>query len=98
MGMGGITISFMEYDRKSVSHKLKIISGQVDGLSKMIDQGQYCVDVLSQSLSIQKALQKIDKQILEEHISGCVVDQMKNGEEAQSVEELVKIYSLYRKN
>lgn len=64
----------------------------------MIDEGKYCVDVLSQSLSIQKALQKIDRQILEEHINGCVVDQMKGGEENKATQELVKIYSLYRKN
>lgn len=88
----------MEYDRKSISHKLKIIAGQIEGLSKMIDKNKYCVDVLTQSLSIQKSLQKIDKQILEEHIHGCVVDQIKNGEEEKSTDELVKIYALYRKS
>lgn len=88
----------MSYDRKSVSHKLKIIAGQIEGLSKMIEGRKYCIDVLSQSLSIQKALQKIDKQILEEHIQTCVVDQMKQGEEDKATSELVKIYSLYRKS
>lgn len=88
----------MEYDRKSISHKLKIIAGQIEGLSKMIDEDKYCIDVLTQSLSIQRSLQKIDKQILEEHIRGCVVDQIVNGEVEKSTEELVKIYSLYRKS
>lgn len=96
MGIGGISIACMEYDRKSVSHKLKIIAGQIDGLSRMIDEGKYCVDVLAQSLSVQRALQKIDKQILEEHIHGCVVEQMQSGEEKRATDELVKIYSLYR--
>lgn len=98
MGMGGSSIAIMEYDRTSIAHKLKIISGQIEGLLKMIDEEQYCVDILSQSLSIQRALQKIDKQILEEHIQGCVVDQMKSGEENKATDELVRIYSLYRKN
>ena len=88
----------MGYDRKSTSHKLKIIAGQIQGLSKMIEEGKYCVDVLTQSLSIQKSLQKIDEQILEEHINGCVVNQIKNNEEGKVTNELVKIYSLYRKN
>lgn len=86
------------YDRKSLSHKLKIISGQIAGLAKMIDEDKYCVDILTQSLSIQKALQKIDKRVLETHLNGCVVDQMKNGEEAKAIDELVKIYSLQRKS
>lgn len=85
------------YDRKSVSHKLKIISGQIAGLAKMIDEDKYCIDILTQSLSIQKALQKIDKKVLENHLNGCVVDQMKNGEESKAIDELVKIYSLQGK-
>jgi CsoR family transcriptional regulator, copper-sensing transcriptional repressor len=88
----------MNYDRKSTSHKLKIIAGQIEGLSKMIDEDQYCIELLSQSLSIQRALQRVDKQILKEHINGCVVDQMKGGEEERAAEELVRIYSLYRKS
>ena len=88
----------MEYDKKSAAHRLKIIAGQVNGLSKMIEDGKYCVDVITQSLSIQKALKEIDKKVLENHINGCVVDQMKNGEEEKAVEELVMLYSLSGKN
>ena len=87
----------MAYNRKSNSHKLKIIAGQIEGLAKMIDEDKYCVDILTQSLSIQKALQKIDKHILEEHLSSCVVNQMKSGEEQKAIQELVKIYALSRK-
>jgi DNA-binding FrmR family transcriptional regulator len=87
----------MEYDRKSISHKLKIIAGQIEGLSKMIDENKYCVDVLIQSLSIQKALQKIDQEVLKDHIGGCVVEQMKGGEEKKALEELLRIYDLSRK-
>lgn len=88
----------MNYDKKSTSHRLKIIAGQVEGLSKMIEDGKYCVDVITQSLSIQNALKEIDKKVLENHIKGCVVDQMKNGEEDKAVEELVRLYSLANKN
>jgi CsoR family transcriptional regulator, copper-sensing transcriptional repressor len=88
----------MNYDKKSVSHRLKIIAGQIEGLAKMIDEGKYCVDVLTQSLATQKALEKIDEIILKNHLDGCVVDQMRNGEEDKAVEELLSIYSLARKN
>ena len=87
----------MDYDRTSLPHKLKIIEGQIKGLAKMIDENQYCIDILTQSLSIQKSLQKIDTEVLKDHIKCCVVDQMKNGEEQKSIEELVKIYSLRKK-
>ena len=88
---------FMKYNRVSLSHKLKIISGQVSGLIKMIEEDKYCVDLLTQSLAIQNALKSIDKTILENHLKSCVVDQIRNGEEARSTKELLSIYSLSRK-
>ena len=88
---------FMKYNRVSLSHKLKIISGQVSGLIKMIEEDKYCVDLLTQSLAIQNALKSIDKTIVENHLKSCVVDQIRNGEEARSTKELLSIYALSRK-
>ncbi len=88
----------MEYNKKSTAHRLKIIAGQVNGLAKMLEEEKYCIDVLTQSLAIQKALREIDKLVLEGHLNGCVVDQMKTGEEKKAVEELIKIYSLSGRN
>ena len=87
----------MAYDKKSVSHQLKIILGQVEGLSKMVEDQKYCVDVLIQSRSIQNSLKALDKRILEEHINSCVINNIKHGKEKQSVDELIKIYSLCSK-
>ena len=55
------------------------------------------MDVLAQSLAIQKALKEIDRIILEGHLKKCVVEQIKGNEEKRAVDELVKIYSLSRK-
>lgn len=89
----------MKAEHKStLAHRLKIVAGQIEGLVKMVENQSYCIDVLTQSLAIQKALQNIDKMILEDHINTCIVDQMKNGEEQKATEELTKIYSLYRKS
>lgn len=85
------------YDKTSVSHRLKIIAGQINGLAKMIDEDKYCIDIITQSSAIQRALQQLDKAVLENHIHHCVVDQMKSGEEDKAVEELVKIFSISRK-
>lgn len=72
--------------------------GQVNGLTKMIEEEKYCVDILIQSRAVQRALKEVDRVVMKAHVSGCVVDQMKSGEEKKSVEELVKIYSLFGKN
>ncbi|MBI2620733.1 metal-sensitive transcriptional regulator [candidate division WWE3 bacterium] len=88
----------MKYDRKSTAHRLRIISGQVEGIARMIEGGKYCVDILNQSLAVQRALQQIDKGVLENHINTCVIDQVRNGQSNKATDELVKIYSLSRKS
>ena len=87
----------MQYNKSSVAHRLKIIAGQVNGLARMLEEEKYCMDVLAQSLAIQKALKEIDRIILEGHLKKCVVEQIKGNEEKRAVDELVKIYSLSRK-
>jgi DNA-binding FrmR family transcriptional regulator len=87
----------MKYDKSSISHRLKIIAGQIEGLAKMIEEDKYCIDILTQSLAVQKALQKVDHKILENHLNTCVLDQVKSGEEKKSVDELLNIYNLSRK-
>jgi len=88
----------MRFDRSSISHRLKIISGQVNGLAKMIEDDKYCVDILNQSLAVQKAIKEVDKIILENHLDTCVVDQIKSGKQKKTKEELVKIFSLVGKS
>jgi CsoR family transcriptional regulator, copper-sensing transcriptional repressor len=93
--LGGISITRMEKNN-SLTHRLKIISGQINGLVKMIEEDKYCVDILTQSLAVQNALKQIDKLILDDHINSCVKDQIKNGDADKATKELIQIYSISR--
>jgi CsoR family transcriptional regulator, copper-sensing transcriptional repressor len=88
----------MTYNKKSTSHRLKIIAGQINALSKMIEEDKYCMDILTQSLAIQKALKEIDKMVLKNHINSCVIDQIRTGDEEKATEELLRYYTLSVKN
>ena len=87
----------MRYNKSSIAHRLKIVAGQINGLARMLEEEKYCMDVLAQSIAIQKALKEIDRIILEGNLKKCVVEQIKGNEEKRAVDELVKIYSLSRK-
>ncbi len=60
----------------------------------MVDDGTYCIDILNQSLAVQRALQKVDSLILDNHLHSCVKDALKEkgkkGERA--INEILKIY------
>ena len=83
--------------KKRASHRSKIIKGQFDGLQKMIDQETYCMDILTQSLAIQKSLASLNKLIVGNHIATHVTDMLASGDEQQikrAHEELLRLYEL----
>ena len=57
--------------------RLRRIEGQVRGLQRMVEEDQYCIDVLTQVAAATKALQAFSVQLLEEHLGTCVVDAAK---------------------
>ncbi len=83
--------------KKRATHRTKIIKGQFEGLQKMIDQEVYCMDILTQSLAIQKSLASLNKLILENHITTHITDMISSGDEKEQVkahEELLRLYEL----
>ena len=84
--------------KKRAIHRAKIISGQLEGLIKAIEEEVYCPELLEQSLSIQRSLKSLDAFMLENHLRTHVKHQMQNkGEEEKAIKELVKVYTLSHK-
>ncbi len=82
-----------QQDKKQKTlHRVKIIKGHISAIEKMIESDQYCVDIIHQSLAVQKALKKLDMVIMEDHLKNCVVEQARKGEDQKVVTELVSIY------
>ncbi|KQU68116.1 hypothetical protein ASD62_12200 [Phycicoccus sp. Root563] len=74
------------YHSEKANHlkRLRRIEGQVRGLQRMVEEDQYCIDILTQVSAATKALQSFSLELLEEHLSHCVVDAArKGGPEAQ---------------
>ncbi|MDQ4093282.1 MAG: metal-sensitive transcriptional regulator [Actinomycetota bacterium] len=61
-------------DRDAYLKRLRRIEGQIRGLQRMVEQDQYCIDVLTQVSAATKALQSFALVLLEEHMTTCVVD------------------------
>ena len=83
--------------KKRASHRSKIIEGQFKGLQKMIDNEEYCMDILTQSLAIQKSLASLNNLILENHLRTHIAEMRASGKEGgaeKATEELLKLYEL----
>ena len=73
---------------KCLISRLKRIEGQVRGVTKMVEDDRYCVDILTQVSAIQSALNSFNKELLAQHIRTCVVDDIRAGHD-DVVDELV---------
>ena len=71
--------------------RLKKIEGQVRGISRMIDEKQYCIDILTQIAAASSALSNVAKLVLKKHVETCVTDAIKSGKEKEKIEELMDI-------
>lgn len=60
-----------EHDPKLVS-RLNRIEGQVRGISKMVTDGRYCIDILTQLQAVRAALGKVESAILQDHLGKCI--------------------------
>lgn len=84
-----------EYKKRAI-HRSKIIKGQMDGLQKKIEEDAYCMDILTQSLAIQKSLASLDKLILQNHLETHIVDLMSSGNKKQQDKALTELLELYK--
>ena len=88
----------MEDKNKSrLIRRLKLLEGQVRGLQKMIESDTYCIDVITQTSAIKQGLSNVEDILLENHLGGCILNQVKSGQANKAKEEILKVYKLKRK-
>ncbi|MDE7231231.1 MAG: metal-sensing transcriptional repressor [Oscillospiraceae bacterium] len=73
---------------KKLINRLNRISGQINGIKKMVEESAYCPDILLQVAAANAALNSFSKELLAEHIRTCVADNIKNGNN-EVIDELV---------
>ena len=87
-------VSIMQEDTKKVClTRLNRVEGQVRGLTKMVEDDRYCIDVVNQVQAVIAALKKVEGEILKDHISHCVEHAIRSGDkkaQREKVSELVE--------
>jgi DNA-binding FrmR family transcriptional regulator len=72
-------------DKVAVLKRLRRVEGQVRGLTRMVEDDTYCIDVLTQVAATTKALEAVALKLLDEHLAHCVVDAAKAGGEEANI-------------
>ncbi len=82
--------------KKQIKNRLRRIEGQVRGLQQMVEDEKYCVDIITQSNAVKRALAGVEDLILGNHLLTHVAHQMRSGEENKATKEILKVYKLTR--
>ena len=82
--------------KKRALHRSRILQGQLRGVEKMIENEDYCVDIITQTLAIQKSLRSLNKLLVENHLRTHVAEMFDEGGERRdaAVAELLNVYEL----
>ncbi len=88
--LSGKTKERSEAEKKDLIHRLNRIEGQVRGIRRMVEEGVYCTDILTQVAAANSAMNSFSKVMLSNHIRTCVARDLREGNEA-TVEELVAV-------
>ena len=79
-----------------VLKRLAYIEGHLRGVRKMVEEDQYCVDVIKQTYAIRRAIEKMEAKMLNGHLHHCVVDGIERGDTGV-LDELAELYEMANK-
>jgi len=77
-----------EVTKRSVTLRLRRVEGQVGGVMRMVEEERYCVDILNQVAAIRAALQKVEDEILRDHVSHFVGNALTSGDAVQQRQKI----------
>ena len=78
-----------------IVNRLKSIEGHVRGIQRMVDQDEYCIDIINQNLAVQRALEKVNRLILERHLQTCVTTAIQGDEPAERERVIAEIVNVF---
>jgi DNA-binding FrmR family transcriptional regulator len=82
--------------KPACTRRLSRIEGQIRGLSRMVAEDRYCIDIVTQIGAVRTALRRLEEEILRDHVAHCVEHAIASGNRAdqrRKIEELMDVVS-----
>ncbi len=80
--------------KSSCANRLSRIEGQVRGISRMVEEDRYCIDIMTQIAAVRAALKRVEEEILRDHAAHCIEHAIASGnqdEQRKKVAELLEV-------
>jgi len=86
--------------RQKITTRLRSVAGHVRGVERMVEDGTYCVDVMRQILAVQRALDRVNAMVLEDHLEHCASTAIRSSdphERERTIAELLEVFEMSSK-
>lgn len=87
----------MKADHEAISRLLKTARGQVDGILKMVEEDQYCINISTQIMAAEAILRKANREIIRAHMESCVKEAFEQQDSRMQKEKVDEIVTLIEK-
>jgi len=87
----------MNTTHKETLNRLSRIAGQVQGVKQMVEEEQYCIDIITQIQAARSALRSVEMKILEKHIQHCVRNAFESGNKKEADEKMEELLRVMKK-
>ena len=81
-------------EKKLIINRLNRISGQINGITKMVENDAYCNDVLVQLSAVKSSVKSLSSHILENHLYTCITRDLENGD-FDAIDELISLFKRF---
>lgn len=81
--------------KKDVLNRLRSVAGHVNGIARMVEQDEYCIDVINQINAVQAALSKVSVQVLDDHMHHCVTEAIRSDDPAERERVLAELKDVF---
>jgi DNA-binding FrmR family transcriptional regulator len=80
--------------KAAVGKRLGRIEGQVRGLSKMVEEDRYCIDIVTQIAAVRAALRRVEEEVLKDHVAHCVEHAIASGDKADQRAKIAELMAV----
>ena len=84
-------------EQHALAARLASIEGHVKAIKRMVDEDEYCIDVLRQTYAVERALKRFEGELLRGHLASCVPTALREGRKDEILKELGDVFELARR-
>jgi DNA-binding FrmR family transcriptional regulator len=86
------------HDKPKLLNRLNRIEGQVRGISRMVEEGRYCIDILTQLQAARAALSRVETELLKQHLGHCIEGAIVSGDKDAQREKAAELIQLLERS